>query len=58
LRQIGKRSVALHAPALALAQKLAASTDKTERWIGKDAAKELSDPKVLGRLGKRGPASR
>jgi 3-methyladenine DNA glycosylase AlkD len=58
LRQIGKRSMALHAPALALAQKLAASADRTERWIGKDAAKELSDPKVLDRLGKRGPASR
>lgn len=45
LRQIGKRSSRLHAPALALAKKLAASDDKTARWIGKDAAKELSDPK-------------
>ncbi len=57
LRQIGKRSMALHAPALALAEKLAASTDRTERWIGRDAAKELSDPKTLERLGKRAPAS-
>lgn len=53
LRQIGKRSMALHAPALALAQKLAASADRTERWIGKDAARELSDPKTLERLAKR-----
>jgi 3-methyladenine DNA glycosylase AlkD len=42
LRQIGKRSAALHAPALALAEKLAASSDKTARWIGKDAARELT----------------
>ncbi|MEO5758951.1 MAG: DNA alkylation repair protein [Mesorhizobium sp.] len=50
LRQIGKRSIGLHAPALALAQKLAASADKTARWVGKDAEKELSAPKTLERL--------
>ena len=50
LRQIGKRSTALHAPALALSEKLAASTDRTARWIGKDAVKELTDPKTLERL--------
>ena len=50
LRQIGKHSLALHAPALSLAEKLAASDDKTARWIGKDAAKELSDPKQIARL--------
>jgi 3-methyladenine DNA glycosylase AlkD len=50
LRQIGKRSKALHAPVLALAEKLAASDDKTARWIGKDAVKELSDPKQIARL--------
>jgi len=53
LRQIGKRSPALHAPALALAEKLAASEDKTARWIGKDAVKELTDPKQLERLAKK-----
>lgn len=53
LRQIGKRSRALHAPALALARRLAASQDKTERWIGNDAAKELSDPGTIERMGKR-----
>lgn len=53
LRQIGKRSMGLHAPALALAQELAASTDKTARWIGKDAVKELSDAKTLERLAAR-----
>ena len=35
LRQIGKRSMALHGPALALAERLAASEDKSARWIGK-----------------------
>ncbi|WP_137931206.1 DNA alkylation repair protein [Mesorhizobium comanense] len=50
LRQIGKRSAGLHAPALVLAQKLASSNDKIERWIGKDAAKELSDARTLARI--------
>ena len=50
LRQIGKRSMALHAPAFALAKKLAASSDTTARWIGKDAVKELTDAKQLERL--------
>ncbi|RWF78916.1 MAG: DNA alkylation repair protein [Mesorhizobium sp.] len=54
LRSIGKRSMNLHGAALALAQKLAASTDKTARWIGKDAARELSDAKTLERLARKG----
>ena len=54
LRQIGKRSLACHGPALALAERLAASADKTERWIGKDAVKELSAQKTLDRLAKKG----
>ena len=53
LRQIGKRSLTLHPPALALAEKLAASEDKTARWIGKDAAKELTDPVQIARTEKR-----
>lgn len=54
LRQIGKRSMTLHAPALALAQRLAASNDKAARWTGRDAARELADPKVLQRLAQKG----
>ena len=50
LRQIGKRSATCHAPALALAEKLAASEDRTARWIGKDAVKELTAQKTLDRL--------
>ena len=53
LRQIGKRNMTLHAPALALAKKLAASEDRTARWIGKDAAKELTDPKQIARISAR-----
>jgi 3-methyladenine DNA glycosylase AlkD len=53
LRQIGKRSLSLHGPALALAERLAASDDRTARWIGKDAVKELSDARTLERLDKR-----
>ena len=50
LRNVGKRSHACHAPALALAQKLADSADRTERWVGKDAVKELTAEKTLGRI--------
>lgn len=56
LRQIGKRSPALHEPALALARKLAASSDRTARWIGSDAVRELTDEKTLERLHRRRPA--
>jgi len=50
LRNVGKRSHACHAPALTLAQKLAESADRTERWVGKDAVKELTAEKTLGRI--------
>ncbi len=53
LRQIGKRSINLHGPALALSEKLGGSNDKTARWIGKDAVRELTDPKTLERLAKK-----
>ena len=53
LRQIGKRSPECHAPALALADRLSASGDKTERWIGSDAARELRAEKTLQRLSAR-----
>ena len=53
LRQIGKRSRNCHGPALELAKRLAGSPDKTARWIGKDAVKELADEKQLTRLATR-----
>ncbi len=58
LRSIGKRNIACHDPALALSEKLAASSDKTERWIGRDAVKELSAEKTLERLTSRGSRGR
>jgi 3-methyladenine DNA glycosylase AlkD len=54
LRQIGKRSPALHGPALAVCDRLARSEDPTARWIGRDAARELRDPKVLQKLERMG----
>lgn len=51
LRQIGKRSAALHAPALVLAKKLSTSDDVAKNWIGKDAVKELDSLKMHQRLG-------
>ncbi len=50
LRQVGKRSMDLHGPALALAAKLAESSDRTARWIGRDAVRELSDTVQIDRI--------
>ncbi|EHS53280.1 hypothetical protein PDO_4317 [Rhizobium sp. PDO1-076] len=52
LRNIGKRNQACHDPALACAERLAESGDKTARWIGRDAVKELTSEKILARLRK------
>lgn len=51
LRQIGKRSPGCHGPTLALAERLAASEDRTARWIGKDAARELKGRIALRKVG-------
>ncbi len=51
LRQTAKRSATLHGPCLALAHELASSTDKTARWIGSDAVRELDGAAVRMRLG-------
>lgn len=53
LRSIGKRSLALHAPAVAVAQRLAVSTSAPARWVGKDALRELTSPAVTQRLATR-----
>jgi 3-methyladenine DNA glycosylase AlkD len=47
---IGGRSVTLHAAALALAKRLAASDQPWCRWVGKDALRDLSRPLVRARL--------
>jgi 3-methyladenine DNA glycosylase AlkD len=53
LRQIGKRNLNLNKQALVLAHKLSNSKDKTERWIGKDAVKELESAAVKAKLSKQ-----
>jgi 3-methyladenine DNA glycosylase AlkD len=50
LRSIGKRSPALNAAAVEVAQRLAASPQATPRWVGKDALRELTSPALLRRL--------
>jgi 3-methyladenine DNA glycosylase AlkD len=42
LRQIGKRSQALREPALTLAERLCEREEKSARWIGSDARRELA----------------
>jgi 3-methyladenine DNA glycosylase AlkD len=51
LRRIGTRNAALHRESVALARRLAASTDASTRWIGKDALRDLTRPLVTRRLG-------
>ena len=50
LRSIGKRSASLNEAALDLARELAGSQDKTRRWVGKDAVRDLTSEKTKQRL--------
>lgn len=45
LRQIGKRNKALNKKAIKIAKELSSSNNKTTRWIGKDALRELEKKK-------------
>lgn len=60
LKGVGQRSLPLHQRAVALARELSDSSDKTERWIGKDALRDLTTDKTLTRLERKEsrPASR
>jgi 3-methyladenine DNA glycosylase AlkD len=53
LRQLGKRSLTLHAEAIGVARRLAASNDKTARWNGKNALRELADPDRVDKIAAR-----
>lgn len=53
LRSIGKRNPALHAAAVAVAQRLADQEEAAPRWIGKDALRELNSKSVTQRLARR-----
>ncbi len=46
LRGIGARNQSLHQKSIELARELAESTDRTARWIGRDALRDLSRPIV------------
>ena len=50
LRGIGKRNRGLYPKALKLAEKLSQSENKTARWVGKDACRELANPKIIARI--------
>jgi 3-methyladenine DNA glycosylase AlkD len=53
LRNIGKSGTRYHKQALALAKELSVSNDRTARWIGLDAFRELSKEKIIKRAGIR-----
>jgi len=53
LRAIGKRNAALNKAAIAVARRLAESTDAAPRWVGKDALRELASAAVVRRLAAR-----
>ncbi|MGH9219118.1 MAG: DNA alkylation repair protein [Vicinamibacterales bacterium] len=50
LRHIGHRNAKLHAAALKTATKLAKSEDATQRWVGKDALRDLMRPAVIKKV--------
>ena len=53
LRHIGHRNAALHAAAVKTATTLAKSADATERWVGKDALRDLLRPLVVKKVSGR-----
>lgn len=57
LRSIGKRSRTMNAAALRTARKLADSSDRTARWIGKEAIRDLTSEKTLAGVDKREAAA-
>ncbi|MBZ0183930.1 MAG: DNA alkylation repair protein [Melioribacteraceae bacterium] len=54
LRQIGKRNSNLNKLAVETAEVLTSSENKSAKWIGKDALKELTDKNVFIRLKENG----
>jgi 3-methyladenine DNA glycosylase AlkD len=53
LRHLGHRSAKLHAAAIRTATKLSKSADATERWVGKDALRDLQRPVVIKKVKSR-----
>jgi 3-methyladenine DNA glycosylase AlkD len=53
LRMVGRKDLTWNKAALAVSERLTASSDPSARWVGKDALRELSSPKVQASLAKR-----
>lgn len=53
LRHVGHRNAALHAAALKTATQLAKSENATERWVGKDALRDITRPYVIAKVKKK-----
>jgi 3-methyladenine DNA glycosylase AlkD len=51
LRNIGKRNRTLNKAALACARRVARQESRAARWVAKDAIRELTNPKILARIG-------
>ncbi len=56
LRGIGARNRELHAAAVALARRLAASADASARWVGRDVLRDLERPLVMARIVRKAAA--
>ena len=50
LRLVGRRSRGLHAASMALSKTLAESADSTERWLGREALRDLGKPALMKRF--------
>jgi 3-methyladenine DNA glycosylase AlkD len=53
LRSVGERNPDLHDAAVGCARRLAASSDPSARWVGRDAVNQLSRPMVRKRVAAR-----
>jgi 3-methyladenine DNA glycosylase AlkD len=53
LRSVGRRNAALHVESMLVARRLADSKQPAARWVGKDALRELTSPKVIQSLKRR-----
>jgi 3-methyladenine DNA glycosylase AlkD len=53
LRHLGHRNARLHAAAVKVAKRLAASEHQTRRWVGKDALRDLLRPSVVRKVSAR-----
>jgi 3-methyladenine DNA glycosylase AlkD len=53
LRSVAHRNKELHAASVDLATRLAASDDKTERWVGKDVLRDIMRPVILKKVAAR-----